>query len=90
MTARETFIELAEYPIFEVETAKDLIKAMVEANCEFHLEDDPHDIINHDTGERIFTDEEAEMIADRLDEMYMLDWNDECPIGYMMQIAATK
>jgi hypothetical protein len=41
------------------------------ANDEFfHLDDDPHDIITMPTGERLFTDEEADKVNDLLEQAF--------------------
>ena len=48
------------------------------------MNDDANDIIDRE-GNKFFSDEDASIINDRLDEMYNLDWSNEgceCPIGY--------
>jgi len=44
-------------------------------------------VIDYATGERAFTDEEAEQLVKRVDEMYALEWGEyECPIGYLLHL----
>lgn len=52
----------------------------------FHFDDPPNDIGNHINGEwiRTFTDEEAEAIDARVDEMFALP--DYCPFGKALEV----
>ncbi|MGB0503022.1 MAG: hypothetical protein ACPGGD_03155 [Thalassolituus sp.] len=61
------------------------LNSLVDSGLYFHLESEPSEIVN-DSCERFFTDEEAELISQRVDELYELDWSDSdgCPIGYML------
>jgi len=73
--------------ITSIENAQAYIEALVAAGKDFHFDDDPHEVIDHGTGERVFTDEEAEAVCHRLDEMADLDWGEyECPIGYCLHL----
>ena len=73
--------------ITNIEQAKSFIEALVAEGKDFHFDDDPREIIDYGTGERVFTDEEAKEISRRLDEMYTLDWGThQCPIGYVLHL----
>jgi hypothetical protein len=70
-----------------IEQAKSFIEALVAEGKDFHFDDDPREIIDYGTGERVFTDEEVKEVSQRLDEMYTLDWGiHECPIGYVLHL----
>ena len=63
------------------------IRALQEEDKMFHFEDDPDTIINGRTGCMLFTEEEAEQVTARLNEIYSFDWADyDCPIGYALSI----
>lgn len=68
--------------------AKDYITKLVAEGMDFHFEDDPHEVITYGTGgERCFTDQEADEIEKRVEEMYALDWGKyECPIGFLLHV----
>ena len=63
------------------------IQELQEADCMFHFEDDPDTIINGKTGRMLFTEEEADLVRERMKEIYSFDWADyDCPIGYALSI----
>ena len=77
--------------IKNINHAKGYISALVAAGKDFHFDDDPADVIDYGTGERVFTDEEAKEVCNRLDEMADLDWDEhECPIGYVLHLQEEK
>lgn len=79
------FTEALRRPIVTFDDAKAWIAELVAQRLEFHLEDATDDIISARTGERIFTDEEAEIVRQRVARLYEFDWREyECPIGYML------
>jgi|TARA_R110001583_G_scaffold11711_1_gene52655 hypothetical protein len=76
-----------------IEQAKAWIEKLVDAGKEFHFDDDPHEVIDygkrdeHGVCARVFTDDEADLICKRLDEMAGMDWGEhECPIGYVLHL----
>lgn len=74
-------------PLTTIVEAQDFIKALVAEGRDFHFEDDPFDVINGKTGTMLFTEEEAQDVTARLDELYAFDWGIcDCPIGYMLDI----
>lgn len=74
-------------PITTRPQAEAFLRELVESDYEFHLEDDPRDIVKGSTGEPLFTEEQAVQVEARVGELYKLDWSDhECPIGFMMGI----
>lgn len=78
---------LFKKPIETYKQAAQFIEALVAADMHFHLEDDTSKIININTNERVFTDEEANDVDRRLQELYSLDWSKhDCPIGYMLKL----
>lgn len=63
------------------------IQELQKADCMFHFEDDPDTIINGKTGCMLFTEEEADLVRERMKEIYSFDWADyDCPIGYALSI----
>lgn len=63
------------------------IQELQEAGLMFHFEDDPDTIINGRTGHMLFTEEEADLVRERMNEIYSFDWADyDCPIGYALSI----
>jgi hypothetical protein len=75
-------------PIKDLESAKAWINGLVMHDMDFHLEDDPDEIIRFSTGEALFTPDEVPVVRKRVAALYAQDWtNDEgCPIGYMMKV----
>ena len=70
-----------------INQAKGFIVALVANGRDYHFDDDPKEVIDYATGERAFTDEEAEQLVKRVDEMYALEWGEyECPIGYLLHL----
>lgn len=57
------------------EDAKVFFQALVDSNSVFHLEEDPREIYKIDSGERLFTESEADAIRQRQDEIFSLDWS---------------
>ena len=76
-----------ERKIETIEQAKGFIAGLMEQDRDYHFDDDPKEVIDYATGERVFTDEEAEQLVKRIDEMYSLAWGEyECPIGYLLHL----
>lgn len=74
-------------PLTTIEEAQAFIKSLVAEGKDFHLEDDPDEIINGKTGCMLFTEEEADLVRQRVDELYAFDWGIcDCPIGYMLDV----
>ena len=74
--------------INDINDAKAFISHLVQNESSFHFDDDASDIIDKE-GNKFFSDEDAIIINDRLDEMYNLDWSNEscqCPIGYELKL----
>jgi len=79
--------ELFRRRVTTTEQAKQWIADLIELDLLFHFEDSPREIINIKTGERTFTDAEAQQISARLDEIYGFNFgNAECPIGYALDL----
>ena len=73
--------------ITNIEQAKAYIERLVAEGKDFHFDDDPHEVIDYGTRQRVFSDKEADDVSQRLDEMATLDWgNYECPIGYVLHL----
>lgn len=87
---RETTVDrgqLLSCEITTVEEAKAFIAGLVALDMMFHFEDSPKTIISTVTGGRLFTDEEAVLVRQRLEEVYGFDFGDEdCPIGYSLDL----
>ena len=77
-------------PITNIDEAKQFIKGLHDADLLFHFEDRPEEIIRDIDGSgRLFTDEEAADLCERVKELYSLDWSKvghECPIGYALEV----
>lgn len=74
-------------PISSREQGEQFLRDLVKAELSFHLEDSPETIINCRTKERIFSDEEAVVVTQRVNELYALDWSEfECPIGFLLYL----
>jgi len=70
-----------------INQAKGYINALFVNEMDFHFDDDPREVINYGTGERIFSDQEAEEIDRRIREMFALEWGKyKCPIGYLLHL----
>jgi hypothetical protein len=67
------------------------LRALVGAGLEFHLEDDPGDIINIRTGEDVFAREDVAWLRDCRDALYDLEWGEyDCPIGFMLDLIEAR
>ena len=70
-----------------IEQAKVFLVVLVHQNRAFNLDYDPKEVIDDATGERVFTDKEAEQLVKRIEEMYAFDWGKyEGPIGYLLHL----
>lgn len=77
-----------QLPVTDQESAETYIRMLVQHDCVYHLEDNPGDIVNIRTWERLFTADEAVVVALRIRQIYALPqpWlGYDCPIGYMLQ-----
>lgn len=77
-------------PLLTIDAAKAWIEAMDAAGMMFHFEDSPDSILKGGTDSPLFSEEESEDVAERVAELYELDWTvtgHECPIGYALQVA---
>ncbi len=73
--------------IRNINQAKSYINALVQHGKDFHFDDDPREVIDYGTGERAFTDKEAEAVSKRVGELYQMQWGEyECPIGYLLHL----
>lgn len=76
-------------PISSVEQGAEFLNALINAGMIYHLEDDPAAIVSTETGEPLFTSNEAVLIKQRVKELYALNWSaygEACPIGYCLQV----
>lgn len=73
----------------DLASARRWLSALVDNGCDFHLEDDPYDI--YAGTERLFTDEEAEIVRCRQQSLYSFEWGEHvCPIGYMLSLCEAR
>lgn len=70
-------------PITDMQGAEAFLTWLLENEMDYHLDDDPADIINFGTGEHLFVDPET--VGQRIDEVYE-HWDnpDNCPIGFFL------
>tara|TARA_R100001530_G_scaffold27387_1_gene21914 strand:+ start:833 stop:1897 length:1065 start_codon:yes stop_codon:yes gene_type:complete len=67
------------------------VRSLFEAGQEFHFEDDPAEVINIHSGNRLFPDEIAAFVRRRVTEMYSIDWGaHECPNGFALTLTEAK
>lgn len=79
--------ELMRQPIVDLDAAKAFCNDLIAHDMVFHFEDSPDSIIQGVKGARLFTDAEAEVMVDRVAELYAQDWGaHECPIGYVLDM----
>lgn len=77
-------------PIETIEQGKAWIEALHAADCLFHFEDSPADIID-EKDEPLFSPEQAALIGNQVDALYALEWGEwECPIGYALHVLGLK
>ena len=73
-------------PITTTQEAKAFIETLEKENLLFHFDDDPFDIIDMDN-KRTFTDEEAKLIDERVQELFDQEWGEfEDPHGYALYL----
>lgn len=79
-------------PITDLATAKAWIEALHAADLMFHFEDSPDSIVQAD-GEPLFFERDFQLIRDRVDALYALEWGPRpgmgyyyCPIGYSLSL----
>lgn len=77
---------ILQKPIGDIDEGKRWVEALCQSGRMFHFDDSPETIINCASGERLFSDTEAEIIRNRIAELYSLDWGDSCPIGYALTV----
>lgn len=79
---------LFKKPITNLSDLTLLLKSLHKEGRASHLEDDPSTVINGPTGQRIFSDAEADALRERMGEAYRLGiWTDEiCPITILSLI----
>lgn len=73
--------------ITDIESAKRFLAELVADHADFHLDDDPADIVDGKTGRGLFSDLEIIAMRARQGELYALDWENadyECPITFML------
>lgn len=77
--------EALKAPVTTLNEAYDWIRGLVEADLLFHFDDGPENIIMHATGAPLFSDADAAIVAERLEQIYDVGapwWGQElCPIG---------
>jgi hypothetical protein len=69
--------------------AEDFLNELFENGEDFHPEDDARNIIRFATGERLFTDEEADKLNDLMSSMYDKDFDADAdfdPCGYLLDL----
>jgi hypothetical protein len=74
---KNTITEFSHYynaPVLRYEHAIKLICELIKNGHHFHYDEDPTDIINLETGKRVFSDYVAEELRQRMEEMFALDW----------------
>jgi hypothetical protein len=81
----KTLPDTLREPIGGIDAAKAWIDSLIAADMMFHFEDSPDDIIQGLSGERLFSDADADIVSERVGELYALDWGTfDCPIGYAL------
>lgn len=80
--------EALRAPIVDLASAKVWLETLVGAGLDFHLEDDPGDIIQMGSGEAIFDPADVPLIRERVAALYAQNWPPEydCPIGYILHL----
>jgi hypothetical protein len=79
------FPEALRAAVVDLDTGKAWLRALIDADLSFHLEDSADTIVAFKTDEPIFTPENAELVQERVAELYELDWGVfDCPIGFML------
>lgn len=74
-------------PLTTIVEAQAFIHDLMVNGKSFHFEDDPDTIINGQTGRMLFTEEEADLVRLRVNELYSFEWGVyDCPIGYLLSI----
>jgi hypothetical protein len=87
-----TFQESFKQPITSRAAACRFIELLVASNLAYHFEDSANSIGNTVNGEwvRTFSDEEAEIMDERVNELYYSGFNWDrfggCPIGYQLRV----
>lgn len=86
-----TLPDALRVPITDRPSGEAWLRAIVGAGIEFHLEDDPGDIINLRSGESLFALDDAPWLRDCRDALYDLDWAEyDCPIGFMLGLIEAR
>jgi hypothetical protein len=74
-------------PITTINEARAFIRYLIKKGKCYHFDDDPRDIFNNDD-QRVFTDHQADLLDERIDEIFSFSskaWaNYKCPFGYAM------
>lgn len=81
-------------PIRSMSGAKEFFKALHRAGLAYHPDDDPATIVVAG-GKRLFTDEQAEDLRNRMAEVRKFDWSKwggvaDCPCGYTLHLIAQE
>lgn len=74
-------------PIKSREQAETFLKALSKGGYDYCFDDDPDTIMKGHSGDRLFTDEQASHMRQRLAEMNTLDWGEHDDAqGYLLDI----
>jgi DNA-binding IclR family transcriptional regulator len=83
----QTLPQALRLPIYDLASGKAWLDALNDAGLMFHLEDDPADMIEIETNEPTFFEDDLELLRERVGDLYDLDWGDlDCPIGYCLTL----
>lgn len=80
-------LELFTREVQSIELAQQLLQELMAENLLFHPEDAPASVIDSCFGTRLFTDEEAILLDQRMCEMYQYMPN---PCAYAMELLQGK
>jgi hypothetical protein len=76
--------------IVDLKTAEAFLRQLIEEGRSFHLEDDPFEVIDGNTGKFLFAHWEVYSMQKRRIELYALPretWGEHgCPIGFMLHL----
>lgn len=78
-------------PLRSLEDCKEWIEVLIVNEMDFHLEDDPGDVVCGDTFSELFDAREAELVRQRIAELNSFSWGYfGCPMGYMEKVLLKK
>ncbi|MBR52247.1 hypothetical protein CMK19_00585 [Candidatus Poribacteria bacterium] len=90
-------------PIKNTCDGKRFIRCLVDNQLDYDIEDDAENIYLYhgvrsdwnsngqiERGKRVFSDWQCGQLNKRTDELFQLEWNDRCPIGYLLDYRWVK